>query len=371
MSVFLTTASKDTITRFKDPDAEPKPATGAPIASRAPGHGLLGHGRLGYRPGNETLDAALNRSMAALVLLASAPLFGLITLLQLIFAPGPIFYRGARLGKDRVPFDILKFRTLEVQARKVTADRTLPRRNLTETSLGSYLRASRLDELPQLVNILRGEMVFFGPRPIRPEIEWIYRAEAPGYEARFQTRPGLVGLAQAIMTHETPKSVRARFNRAACASQVRYGALAGFVCYVGFCVLRKSVRAVFQAAGDALSPIGEHKWLRSGFSRPPNARVELDLGDKTLVGAICGISDETIQFVSTKPFAQGECQVSLLRQRRGGRIIRVRATLLIETVMPVGPGKSGFVHYASYRVRSKNAQHFIERYFLRSAVVPS
>lgn len=327
--------------------------------------------RTGYAPSRPLLDAVINRGLALLLLPLASPLMLLIIIMQKLLVRGPVFYAGRRLGKDRKEFSILKFRTLSHSAETVTSDRTLPRRSMTETRIGLYLRRSRLDELPQLINILRGDMVFVGPRPIRPEIEDLYREEAPGYEERFRIRPGLVGFAQALMTHETPKNLRARFNRMCCRTPIRYRAAFGFLAYVGFCVLTKSARLALSGVADQFRPLAQHKWLRTGFNCPPDSKVELSAGNSTHVGAICGISDEIVQFVSTRPFPEGEHFLMLVRKRKSGRICRLRVRARIEHCEPVGIGRSGFANYATYSTTSRGARHFVERYLLQSSVISS
>ncbi|WP_052261745.1 sugar transferase [Leisingera sp. ANG-M1] len=349
---------------------------GGPFKTRpvaAAPRGLLSGAELrtGYAPANPWLDACVNRGLALLLLPLVSPLLLLIVLLQKMLVRGPVFYAGRRLGKDRKEFNILKFRTLSFKAGTVTRDQTLPRRSMTETRIGIYLRRSRLDELPQLFNILRGDMVFFGPRPIRPEIEDLYRKEVPGYEERFRIRPGLVGFAQALMTHETPKALRARFNRMCCRTPIRYGAAFGFLAYVGICVLSKSIRLAVSGLAGQFRPLAEHRWLRTGFNCPPDSRVELDEGNSTHVGAICGISDEVLQFVSTRPFPQGEHFVMLTRKRKSGRVCRLKVRAKIEHSEPVGIGQSGFANFATYSTTSMAARHFIERYLLQSSVISS
>lgn len=327
--------------------------------------------RSGYVPGNEALDQVLNRSMAVVFLILTAPLFLFVLILQKLFAPGDVFYRGQRLGKDREIFYILKFRTLVPDANRLTRLRTLPRRSNLETRIGAYLRRSRLDELPQLINILRGEMVFFGPRPIRPEMECVYRAEAPSYEERFKVRPGLVGLAQAVMSHETPKAVRARLNKQACNAPIRYGALWLFVGYVGWCVLAKSARLGACAVLNLFRPMAEHGWLQSGFVRPRHSRIEICVEDGIQMGAITGMSDEVLQFVASKPLPRGHHQVTLIARKSGGHCVRRSVAIDVREILPVGQGKCGLLHYAVFEAKTASAIYFIERYFLRATVVPA
>lgn len=377
-----------TATRRTKPKAQRKRADGVtedngasvgnPVPSLASASGKKSRGllsgaelRTGYAPSSTLLDAVVNRGLALLLLPLVSPLMLVIIVLQKLVVRGPVFYSGRRLGKGRREFNILKFRTLRFTAGTVTRDQTLPRRSMTETRIGIYLRRSRLDELPQLINILRGDMVFVGPRPIRPEIEDLYRQEAPGYEERFGIHPGLVGFAQALMTHETPKNLRARFNRMCCRTPIRYHAAFGFLVYVGFCVLLKSARLAMSGIADQFRPLAQHKWLRAGFNCPPDSKVELSAGNSTHVGAICGISDEVLQFVSTRPFPEGEHFVTLVRTRKSGRICRLRVRAKIEHCEPVGIGRSGFANYATYSTTTRGARHFVERYLLQSSVISS
>ena len=138
------------------------------------------------------LDVVL--SAAALVVLS--PLFALIALLVWLEDRGPVFYRQVRMGLDAVPFEILKFRSMRMQAEDDTgavwAERDDPRR----TKLGAFLRAWSLDELPQLWNVLRGDMSLVGPRPERPNFVQQFREQYPHYMLRHKVRAGMTGWAQ-------------------------------------------------------------------------------------------------------------------------------------------------------------------------------
>jgi lipopolysaccharide/colanic/teichoic acid biosynthesis glycosyltransferase len=105
---------------------------------------------------------------AAMNLVLLAPLFLIIGLLIKFTSPGPILDRGLRLGKDGRIFTIYKFRTLQVGAEEKVGGRLLTGRNAYYICIGKFLKRTKLDELPQLVNILKGEMNLVGPRPIRP-----------------------------------------------------------------------------------------------------------------------------------------------------------------------------------------------------------
>jgi lipopolysaccharide/colanic/teichoic acid biosynthesis glycosyltransferase len=115
--------------------------------------------------------------------------FGAVIALLVLAASGrPVLYRAERVGRHGHFFTILKFRTLAPDA---------------ETRLGRWLKASQLDEIPQLWNVLRGDMSFVGPRPIRPRFFAELAQELPAYWQRLVVRPGLTGFAQVRRGYET------------------------------------------------------------------------------------------------------------------------------------------------------------------------
>lgn len=117
---------------------------------------------------------------------------------------GPALYKQVRLTRDGKPFEILKFRSMRVDAEKysgavLSAGEDDPR----VTRVGRILRACRLDELPQFINILKGEMSVVGPRPERPEIAAEYEKELPEFKLRLQVKAGLTGYAQVYGKYNT------------------------------------------------------------------------------------------------------------------------------------------------------------------------
>ena len=110
---------------------------------------------------------------------------------------GPALYRQARLGRGGAVFGMLKFRTMAVGAEAGTGPVWAPPDDARVTRVGRVLRRFHLDELPQAVNILRGEMSLVGPRPERPELAARIERDLPGFADRLRVRPGVAGLAQA------------------------------------------------------------------------------------------------------------------------------------------------------------------------------
>ena len=144
---------------------------------------------------------------ASFFLLIALPLLGLISSALMLTSGRPLFYRGQRVGRDGRIFEMLKFRTLRRGAEErlgpYLGPELVERTQAETTQLGRRLRATQLDELPQLWNILRGDMSFVGPRPIRPRFFEQLAAELPAYWQRLVVRPGLTGFAQVRRGYET------------------------------------------------------------------------------------------------------------------------------------------------------------------------
>ena len=133
--------------------------------------------------------------VACSLLLFTAPLIGLAALLIWLEDRGPVFYSQERSGWLGRPFTVLKLRTMHVHTTNPSALWTLPG-DQRITLVGSWLRRLRLDELPQLLNVLNGEMSLIGPRPERPELEHLLQRHLSHYRKRHWMRPGLSGWAQ-------------------------------------------------------------------------------------------------------------------------------------------------------------------------------
>ena len=175
------------------PDLEPGPAASAP---------------------SQWPTRALNFTLAILAIVALLPVFVLLAVLVKLTSRGPVFYLQERVGLDRrtpgpgahnhrrtqdlggAPFTIYKFRTMRVDAERQSGAVWAAQQDPRVTPVGRVLRQYRLDELPQLFNVLRGEMNIVGPRPERPTIFAELRGHIAEYPLRQRAKPGITGLAQ-------------------------------------------------------------------------------------------------------------------------------------------------------------------------------
>lgn len=209
----------------KSPNPSSRHATDIPHAIpvvREP----IGRGPLGMRIGKRQFrsrrrDRIMNVGLASIGLILAAPIMLIFALLVKLTSPGPIFYTQTRVGLDRrrgspksagydrrtrdvggMPFLILKFRTMRIGAEKNGAV-WAAKRDSRVTRVGGIMRRYRIDELPQLVNVLRGEMNIVGPRPERPSIFSRLCDDIAEYPLRQRTKPGITGWAQVNQAYDT------------------------------------------------------------------------------------------------------------------------------------------------------------------------
>src|SRR5215207_8419055 len=158
------------------------------------------------RRGRDVVIRSLDVILSVVFLVVSMPFAVVVSLAILATSGPPILYRGERVGRAGRVFRMLKFRTLRADAEERLGpylENELVRRTEDEvTGLGRWLRRAQLDEIPQFVNVLRGDMSFVGPRPIRPRFFEELAEELPAYWQRLVVRPGLTGLAQVRRTRE-------------------------------------------------------------------------------------------------------------------------------------------------------------------------
>ncbi|HET9046235.1 MAG TPA: TIGR03013 family XrtA/PEP-CTERM system glycosyltransferase [Casimicrobiaceae bacterium] len=134
--------------------------------------------------------------VAAILLVLSLPIMLMATLLILFEDGGPVVYRQQRVGARGATFTLLKFRSMRKNAEKDGKASWATVNDSRVTQVGKFLRRTRIDELPQLLNVLRGEMSFVGPRPERPEFVAMLTEQIPFYAVRHSVKPGLTGWAQ-------------------------------------------------------------------------------------------------------------------------------------------------------------------------------
>lgn len=194
--------------------------------SAVPAHAYPGRGAVASVPAD--WERALDVAVSIVALVSLAPVIVATALLVKTTSRGPVFYRQERVGIDRRyrerrrarefpvgdcrrlqqrravvgfgrPFTVHKFRSMVVDAERETGPRCARRNDPRVTAVGRFLRRSRIDEIPQFVNVLRGEMGIVGPRPERAYFIKRIETELPGFRLRVRTKPGITGLAQVAL----------------------------------------------------------------------------------------------------------------------------------------------------------------------------
>ena len=157
---------------------------------------LIYSGELGPRRNTLLYQNMTNLFLAGIGVVVALPLMLLIALAVKLSSSGPVLYRQVRVGMDGVPFTVYKFRSMRANAEAETGAVWASKDDPRVTPVGRVLRMLRLDELPQLFNVLKGEMSLVGPRPERPEFVEALSAQIPYYRQRHCVRPGITGWAQ-------------------------------------------------------------------------------------------------------------------------------------------------------------------------------
>jgi lipopolysaccharide/colanic/teichoic acid biosynthesis glycosyltransferase len=166
------------------------------------------------------LKRAFDAALAGFGLMASAALWALFAMAIKLEDGGPVFFRQERVGLNGRVFEALKFRSMRPDAEAISGPVQASERDPRITRIGRLMRATAMDELPQLWNIARGDMSFVGPRALRPrEIEaeadgqLVALEDVPGFEYRIRVRPGLTGLAQVYARRDLPRRQKFRYDR--------------------------------------------------------------------------------------------------------------------------------------------------------------
>jgi len=190
---------------------------------------------------NWPVKRLLDLVVGSLLLLAALPVLGACALAVRLTSPGPVLYRQTRVGRGRRPFTLWKLRTMRVDAESGESGEVLAQPGDPRlTPIGALLRRYRLDEIPQLWNVLRGSMSLVGPRPERPGFVQRYLEEVPGYAERFSLAPGLTGLAQVNGDYHSSPRNKLRYELAY---------LANWSLWLDVTILLRTVKIVLTSRG--------------------------------------------------------------------------------------------------------------------------
>lgn len=173
---------------------------------------LLAVNNLGLSRWQKIKKRILDMFLAVPFLVIAFFLFPLIALTIKLTSPGPVFYIQKRVGLNGKLFKLFKFRSMIHRAEQLTGPVLASEDDARITKIGKILRATRLDEIPQLINVFRGDMSIVGPRPERPGFASEYLQKIPGYNYRHRVKPGITGLAQVRGKYATSVEDKLRYD---------------------------------------------------------------------------------------------------------------------------------------------------------------
>jgi lipopolysaccharide/colanic/teichoic acid biosynthesis glycosyltransferase len=313
------------------------------------------------------------RVVAFALLVLGSPLMLAVALWVLVVSGRPVLHRGTRLGRDRRPFRMLKLRTLIVGAENVTGGDLLGNRQGLTILGGRFLRDTRLDELPQLWNVVRGEMSFLGPRPERPEVRAEKCIDIPGYERRFEVRPGLIGISQLCTPHGTPKRYRTLLDNGFLRRDAARQKRVGIVLFTTWAVLREVVRRLAHQGGLLWARLSGSYREKRRFERvvPSGAIVELAAAGaaRPRASRLVDMNPETILLECEYEAGVGPDAELLLaipvagKHRPARRTARCSGRITERRRVPAGQQLVIRYHPATPR-----SEYMIHQYFLRDSL---
>lgn len=295
---------------------------------------------------------------------------------------GGFLYVGERLGLDKKRFNILKIRTLRIGAEKILAANLLEEGQDMELPYGKFLRKTRLDELPQLVNILKGDMSFVGPRPLRESVYLRNKPHIPNYDLRFLVRPGLTGYAQLFTPHSTPKRIRALVDNRFVLDQSKVIKAYALIVVTAFAVLKNTLSEIAVAIKDRIMARGNGRNNGQGFTNQRRfrrvlcreVRIHMTNGMDHGTGHVLNMSvaamlvncqgtlkpGDSIECVVRKPLAMGR------NGSRQQKTAKCQATVAAWTGNG-GNGENGR-YILFYEPRSEFHKYIMQKYMLQESV---
>lgn len=325
--------------------------------------------RGGEREQDSFHDRAWLDSVIALVLLTlSLPLLLLASLLPKLADGGPVLWGGKRLGKDRRPFAMYKIRSLALGAEELIGARPMTPTMAAELPLehrfGRFLRESHVDELPQFINVLKGDMQLIGPRPVRREV---YEAECrniEGYDRRFMVKPGVFGYSQVLTPHNSSKKIRKKLDNHFIALAPPQWRKLLFLLNVLIVLIARLPVELVRALRQSRS--SEHR----RFYRVAQSSCRLRFVDDPAVrGVVTDVSDDAMSVQMAQDLMRTDAvvriEVSVLQWRRLRRKRKVAYCRVLQPERrPSKKGEYPFSYVVRYRPLSAHNDYLIQKYFL-------
>lgn len=344
---------------------------------------LIKHGGYcGYTHTSKYLILIFNVSLACLFCLLGLPVFLVIAAIIKIRNDGPILYSGPRLGMYKKTFIMYKFRTLPVGTDQKLGSELFHTAHGKLPFFAKFLRDTRLDELPQLFNILKGEMDFIGPRPLRPKVYEAYCQGLPHYDRRFEVRPGLIGYSQLFTPHSSPKRIRNLIDN----HSICYKRSLSWDLVMVFLTLMVVGKSFFFMLVDFICTnvirskiLGQFKDKRMfDRIRVKDSKTYLfennkDLGikDPVVIGHLIDINEKHLKLVTNKKLEQDTFEARIYTPIKRGKRYRHKVAQCRVTVFKhsYNENKTRHVYILSYEPLTDFQQYMIDQYFLKKSLM--
>lgn len=303
--------------------------------------------------------------VATVLALAVLPVVIATAVAVLIVDGRPIFYRGHRLGIGMRAFRIYKFRTLVNDAESKLGAELETRGAHLRTRLGGFLRDTRFDELPQLWNVIRGDMTFLGPRPERAVVYDKHRGQVANYELRFQVPPGLVGYSQLLTPHGAPKRFRARLDNRFVLAPPGLLRSVWLIVLTGRAVVGSAAAKIWRRALRT----GLRRSDRRAFQRHPGpAGSVLMSTEHTQLAQLVDANSETALVRMTGPI-RTEPLLVLVAYGRGAHVTRFRRAKCHVLEVYRRPGLADDEMLVDFEPATPMAEYVISQYLLHESMI--
>jgi lipopolysaccharide/colanic/teichoic acid biosynthesis glycosyltransferase len=334
--------------------------------------GILGGG---YAPRYSDFGLrALNIVLSLVLIVCALPVFVIIGLLIVVNCGKPIFYKGVRLGIHKKPYVMYKFRTLPAGAQHTVGSDLLTHKYRMVSPFTRFLRDTRLDELPQLFNILKGDMDFVGPRPERPEVYEQVCKQIMDYDVRFSVKPGLIGYSQLFTPHSAPKRIRTILdNRLVSRRRTLRWEVSVILLSIILAIKELFIKGVsylwWQINTRLRKKYSEKRSLVRLRPRGVKVYVGRLRGDEPSLGAnqcqLIDLNEEALKIVSTEEIVEHDAQFILERNvRRSFRTKRKRAWCRSTICLKVENHQHAYTYVFKYEPISPLNQYMMDQYFL-------
>jgi lipopolysaccharide/colanic/teichoic acid biosynthesis glycosyltransferase len=341
----------------------------------------------GYRTSYEVLNRGVNLILSIFFMVLSIPLMAVLIPVVIFVNGWPFIYAGVRLGKNKNKFVMYKFRTLPVDfEQQYDAQLVSYSHGYRLPWFCRFMRDTRLDEIPQLLNIIKGEMDFVGPRPVRPSVYNAFCRSIKGYDKRFSVKPGLIGYSQLFTPHSTPKRIRSFIDNRATRFKKNILCDTLIILLAGFGVLTKTIHLL----GRISATLTMEKVLRQYTNKRGLDRIKQKDG-------LVEFCDETGQFdyfcMDFEPdrgilkdineeYIRVDTRVPLKKDRVMFRAVAKVKTKLGQThrksffsygtvfkVYEIEDQRYKYAYILRYEPVSELNRYFVDQYFLRKSLM--